>query len=100
MTTWLVHRITGLFLIVLLGTKFITALFLLGETKPGWALALHRQPVIDVLLMFVFSLHMFYGLKIMTYELGFRREKLLNATATVLALAMGVVGTVLYFSMG
>ena len=96
MTTWLIHRITGLFMIVLFGIKFSTAFFLLREDKPQQAIFLHRHPVIDITLIFLFCLHSCFGLKTILYELGFRREKLLVRLATAVALILSVVGTVIY----
>jgi succinate dehydrogenase hydrophobic anchor subunit len=52
--------------------------------------------VIDITLIFLFSLHTCFGLKTILYELGFRREKLLVRLATGVALILSVVGTVIY----
>ena len=64
-------------MIVLFGTKFLSGFLLLPEEKPSWALGLHRQPVIDVTLILLFSLHVCFGLKVILFEIGFRRERIL-----------------------
>ena len=99
MTTWLIHRVSGLLLIVLLGTKFVSGLWLLPEAKPGWAMALHRQAVLDVTLIFLFCLHLCFGLKTVLFELGLFREKFLAFAATAAALILGAAGTVAYLWM-
>ena len=96
MGTWLAQRISALLLIVLLATKFISGLFLLPETQPSWAAPLHRQGVLDITLIFVFCLHTCFGLKTILFEMGFFKEKLLVYGSTVLALVLGIIGTVLY----
>lgn len=37
MTTWLIHRISGLIMIGLFAVKFVTAFYLLPDDKPSWA---------------------------------------------------------------
>ena len=99
MGTWLVHRISGLLLIILLGTKFVSGLFLLPETKPSWAMSLHRQAVLDITLILMFCLHACFALKTILFEMGFFKEKLLAYAATVLALVLSIIATVLYLRM-
>ena len=99
MGSWLVHRISGLFLIILLGIKFVSGLYLLPETKPSWALPFHRQAVLDITLILLFCLHACFGLKTILFEMGFFKEKLLAYAATVVALALSVIATVLYLRM-
>ena len=99
MGTWLLQRISGLLLIVLMGTKFVSGLFLLPETQPAWALPLHRQAVLDITLIFLFCLHTCFALKTILFEIGLSKEKLLVYGATALALALSIVGTVLYLQM-
>ena len=100
MTTWLIHRITGLLLIALLATKFLTAYFLLGEDKPSWALSLHRQPVVDMTLIVAIALHACFGLKTLLFEIGLRREVLLTRGAWSLAALLSAAGVVCYLVAG
>ena len=99
MGTWLVQRISGLLLIILVATKFVSGLFLLPETDPSWAVPLHRQAVLDITLIFLFCLHTCFGLKTILFEIGFFKEKLLAYGATALALTLSIIGTVLYLRM-
>jgi len=99
MTTWLVHRISGLIMIGLFAVKFITAFYLLPDEKPSWAVFLHRYPAIDISLIFLVSLHTCFGLKSILFEIGLRKEKLLVYAATIVGLALSIAGTVIYLRM-
>ncbi len=99
MGTWLVNRISGLVMIILLGTKLVSGLFLLGEEDPEWALTLHRQAVLDIMLIFLLCLHACFGLKTILFEIGLFREKVLAYSATVISLILSVIAVVLYLRM-
>jgi succinate dehydrogenase/fumarate reductase cytochrome b subunit len=78
MFVWIVHRISGLLLILLLTVKFATAFFLMTKgQKPDWALLLHTNPLTDTFLIVAGVYHAFYGLRTMVIDLGLRKEKLL-----------------------
>ena len=90
MFIWLFHRISGATLIVLIGIKIITGYFLLPkDNRPDWALSLHRHPVIDILILILFTFHSIYGIRTIIIDFGYRREKQLfwisNITATVIS---------------
>jgi succinate dehydrogenase/fumarate reductase cytochrome b subunit len=90
MFIWLFHRISGLSLIVLIGLKILTSYFLFTkDKKPDWALSLHRQPVLDVLLLVLFTFHSIYGIRTVIMDLGYRGEKKLfwasNAVAAIIS---------------
>jgi succinate dehydrogenase/fumarate reductase cytochrome b subunit len=98
MFIWLFHRISGVTLIVLFGIKILTSYFLFTkDQKPDWALSLHRHPVLDVLILILFTFHSIYGLRTIVIDFGYRKEKLLfwvaNGAATVVSVAL----LVLYF---
>ena len=100
MFIWLFHRISGVSLIILMGMKIFTAFFLLTkDKKPDWALGLHRHPVVDVLILILFTFHSIYGLRTIAIDLGYRKEKQLfvvsNITASVIAAGLVYV----YFRM-
>jgi len=97
--TWLVNRTSGLLLIILLGTKLVSGLFLLPEEKPSWAISLHRQAVLDIMLIFMLCLHACFGLKTILFEIGLFKEKLLAYAATVLSLILSVIAVMLYLWM-
>lgn len=76
MFIWLFHRISGVALIVLIGIKILTSFFLLArDNKPDWALSLHRQPVLDIFILVLFTFHSIYGLRTIIIDLGCRKEK-------------------------
>lgn len=93
MFIWLFHRISGITLIILLGIKILTSFFLYTkDKKPDWALSLHRQPVLDVLILILFTFHSIYGLRTIALDLGYRKEKQLfwisNTVAAIISLAL------------
>jgi succinate dehydrogenase cytochrome b556 subunit len=93
MFIWLFHRISGATLIVLIGIKILTGYFLLPkDNRPDWALSLHRNPVIDILILILFTFHSIYGIRTIIIDFGYRREKQLfwisNITAAVISAAL------------
>ena len=90
MFIWLFHRISGVSLIVLIGIKVLTSYFLFTkDKKPDWALSLHRQPVLDILLLVLFAFHSVYGIRTIIMDFGYRGEKKLfwlsNLVAAVIS---------------
>ncbi len=90
MFIWLFHRISGVALIVLFGIKILTSFFLLAkDNKPDWALSLHRQPVLDALILILFTFHCIYGIRTIIMDMGYRKEKRLfmlsNCVAVIIA---------------
>jgi len=95
MFIWLFHRLSGLTLIVLIGIKILTGYFLLPkEGRPDWALSLHRHPVIDVLIIVLFTFHSIYGIRTVIIDFGFRKEKLLFWLSNIVA---AIISTVLIY---
>ncbi len=100
MFIWLFHRISGVFLIALVGIKVFSGFFLFTkETKPDWALSLHRQPTLDVLLMVLFTFHSIYGLRTIAIDLGYRKEKRLFWLSQVTASIISAALLIIYFKM-
>jgi succinate dehydrogenase cytochrome b556 subunit len=98
MFIWLFHRISGLTLMVLFGIKILTAFFLFTkDQKPDWALSLHRNPVLDILILVLFTFHSFYGLRTLIIDLGYRREKQLFWVSNIAAAVISVALILLYF---
>lgn len=99
MFVWVFHRISGLLLILLLGIKFITAFFLMTKgQKPDWALVLHTNPIVDVLLIVGVVSHALYGLRTIIVDLGLRKEKLLFWIFTLLIVLFSAFLLVIYFT--
>ena len=66
--------------------------------KPDWALTLHTNPFIDVLLIVLIVFHAFYGLRTVIIDLGLRKEKLLFWIFTLLSVGVSVFMIVFYFT--
>jgi succinate dehydrogenase/fumarate reductase cytochrome b subunit len=97
MFIWLFHRISGVTLIILFGIKILTSYFLFTkDKKPDWAMRLHRQPVLDILILILFTFHSLYGLRTVAIDLGYRKEKQLFWVANVAATLISVVLIFLY----
>jgi len=97
MFIWLFHRISGVSLIVLFGIKILTSYFLYAQDKkPDWALSLHRQPVVDVLILLLFTFHSVYGIRTIVMDLGYRNEKRLFVASNVVASLISAMLLYLY----
>ena len=100
MFIWLFHRISGVSLVLLIGIKILTSYFLFTkDKKPDWALSLHRQPVLDVLILILFTFHSMYGLRTVIIDLGYRKEKQLFLLSNVLASVIAAALVYLYIRM-
>lgn len=98
MFIWLFHRISGVCLIVLFGIKILTSYFLFNQDKkPDWALSLHRQPVVDVLILVLFTFHSVYGIRTIVMDLGYRNEKRLFLVSNAAASLISAVLLYIYF---
>jgi succinate dehydrogenase cytochrome b556 subunit len=96
MFIWLFHRISGATLIVLIGIKILTGYFLLPkDNRPDWALSLHRHPVIDVLILILFTFHSIYGIRTIIIDFGYRKEKQLLWISNIAAAAVSAI--LIYF---
>lgn len=95
MFIWLFHRISGVSLIILFGIKILTSFFLFTkDKKPDWALSLHRQPIIDVLILILFTFHSIYGLRTILIDFGYRKEKRLFWLSNI---AAGIISLILIY---
>ena len=100
MFIWLFHRISGVSLIILIGIKISTSYFLFTkDKKPDWALSLHRHPVLDVLILILFTFHSIYGLRTIAIDLGYRKEKQLFMLSNIVASVIAAVLIYFYFRM-
>jgi succinate dehydrogenase/fumarate reductase cytochrome b subunit len=98
MFIWLFHRISGVTLIVLFGIKILTSYFLFTkDQKPDWALSLHRHPILDILILILFTFHSLYGLRTVAIDFGYRKEKQLFWVANAAGAVISVALIILYF---
>ena len=96
MFIWLFHRISGATLIILIGIKILTGYFLLPkDNRPDWALSLHRHPVIDILILILFTFHSIYGIRTIIIDFGYRKEKQLFWISNIAAAAVSAI--LIYF---
>jgi succinate dehydrogenase/fumarate reductase cytochrome b subunit len=95
MFVWLFHRISGVSLIVLFGIKILTSFFLYTkDQKPDWALSLHRQPALNILILVLFTFHSIYGLRTIVIDLGYKKEKQLFWLSNIIA---AIISTALVY---
>jgi succinate dehydrogenase cytochrome b556 subunit len=100
MFIWLFHRISGVALIVLIGLKIFTSYFLFTkDKKPDWALSLHRHPVLDIVILILFTFHSIYGLRTIAIDLGYKKEKQLVVLSNGFAAIIALVLIYLYIGM-
>ena len=100
MFIWLFHRISGVALILLIGIEIFTSYFLLTkDKKPDWALSLHRHPVLDVLILILFTFHSIYGLRTIAIDLGYRNEKQLFLLSNIVASFVAAVLIYIYIRL-
>ncbi|HOC46984.1 MAG: hypothetical protein PHT96_14725 [Syntrophorhabdaceae bacterium] len=98
MFIWFFHRISGIALIILIGIKILTSYFLHGlDKKPDWALSLHRQPILDVLILVLFTFHSMYGIRTIIMDFGYRNEKRLFLLANLAASVISAFLLYMYF---
>jgi succinate dehydrogenase/fumarate reductase cytochrome b subunit len=99
MFPYYVIRFSGPLLFILVGLKILSGYSLTGRiTGVSWLPGLHESRVLDFLLLFLFTFHAFYGLRLFLIDLGMmRRESLLFWVATLVGAGSFVLGYVLFF---
>ncbi len=92
-------RFSGPLLLILVGLKIVSGYSLTGKIAGGsWLLALHQNRTLDILLLFLFTFHAFYGLRLFLIDLGMtKREKVLFWASTLVGAGLFVSGYVLFF---
>ncbi len=92
-------RFSGPLLFVLVGLKILSGYSMAGKITGGsWLPALHQNPILDFLLLLLFTFHAFYGLRLFLIDLGMmKRENLLFWLSTFAAAGLFVLGYLLFF---
>ncbi len=92
-------RFTGPLLLLLLGLKILSGFALVGRMNGiPWLSGLHQNRTLDLLLLFVFIFHAFYGLRLFLIDLGMvKQEKLLFWTFTTISAGLFVFSYVYFF---
>jgi hypothetical protein len=67
-------------------------LFSVYERQEG----IHRQPVLDILILVLFTFHSIYGLRTIAIDLGYRKEKQLFWLSNLVATIISVILILLY----
>lgn len=78
MFVWLFHRISGIILIALMAAQLLTGYLLGGklDTEMKKAIAnLHRSPLINSIVIFLFLYHALYGIRTILVDLGIKKER-------------------------
>ncbi len=92
-------RFSGPLLIILVGLKMVSGYALVGRIAGlSWLSALHQNRVFDILLLFLFIFHAFYGLRLFLIDLGmFKREKALFWIFTTISAGLFVLSYIYFF---
>ncbi len=102
MFVWVFHRVSGVLLIFLLLFQLLTGFFQAGAADPDvveTARALHRLPVMNCVIVFLFIFHALYGVRTILMDLGLGREKLLFWFCSVLGVVVFAAFLVLYATL-
>jgi len=92
-------RFSGPLLFVLVGLKLLSGYSLTGKiTGISWLPGLHENRTLDVLLLFLFTFHAFYGLRLFLIDLGMmRRENLLFWASSIVGIGLFVLSLYYFF---
>ncbi len=92
-------RFTGPLLLLLVGLKILSGFALVGRMNGiPWISGLHQNRTLDLLLLFGFIFHAFYGLRLFLIDLGMvKQEKLLFWTFTTISAGLFVFSYLYFF---
>ena len=92
-------RFSGPLLLILVGLKILSGYSLVGKMDGiSWLPGLHQNRTLDVLLLFVFIFHAFYGLRLFLIDFGMvKREKLLFWAFTIMAVTIFILSYIYFF---
>ena len=92
-------RFSGPLLLILVGLKIVSGYALVGRiTGVSWLSGLHQNRAFDILLLFLFIFHAFYGLRLFLIDLGMmKKEKPLLWIFTIISAGLFVLSYVYLF---
>lgn len=94
---WLLQRISAILLFLLIPLKIYTGWGIRGKVPyvfPGSPRALHLDAALDILLLFFFLMHAFYGLRVILMDIGLIHEE--TFFWRTLALAFSIFALVIW----
>ena len=69
-------RFSGPLLLILVGLKIVSGYALVGRIAGvSWLSGLHQNRALDILLLFLFIFHAFYGLRLFLIDLGMIKQE-------------------------
>ena len=92
-------RFSGPLLLILVGLKILSGYALVGKINGiPLLLGLHQNRALDILLLFVFIFHAFYGIRLFLIDLGMvKREKLLFWVFTIVSIGLFALSCLYFF---
>ena len=92
-------RFSGPLLLILVGLKIVSGYALVGKIEGvSWLSTLHQNRVFDILLLFLFIFHAFYGLRLFLIDLGMvKKEKSLFWILTIISAGLFVMSYIYFF---
>ena len=92
-------RFSGPLLLILVGLKIVSGYALVGRiTGVSWLSGLHQNRAFDILLLFLFIFHAFYGLRLFLIDLGMmKKEKSLLWIFTIISAGLFVLSYIYLF---
>ena len=92
-------RFSGPLLLILVGLKIVSGYALVGKIAgASWLSDLHQNRAFDILLLFLFIFHAFYGLRLFLIDLGMvKKEKSLFWILTIISAGLFVMSYIYFF---
>jgi succinate dehydrogenase/fumarate reductase cytochrome b subunit len=92
-------RFSGPLLLILVGVKILSGYALIGRISGiSWLSDLHQNRALDILLLFLFIFHAFYGLRLFLIDLGMvKQEKSLLWILTIISAGLFVLSYLYFF---
>ena len=92
-------RFSGPLLLILVGLKILSGYALVGRVAGvSWLSNLHQNRAFDILLLFLFIFHAFYGLRLFLIDLGMiKKEKSLFWISTIISGGLFVLSYIYLF---